>query len=49
MTEPLSDENKDPAQCPFFRGQGTCDGSAGACFYAGEPLCITEMPMGGYK
>lgn len=34
--------------CPYFQGTGTCGGGSSCEFY-GEPRCITEQPLRGWR
>ena len=34
--------------CPYYAGTGTC-GKEASCWVAGEPLCITDEPLHGWK
>lgn len=37
-----------PADCPYYRGVGTCMGGMGCGVY-GEPRCITDEPPGSWS
>jgi hypothetical protein len=37
-----------PADCPYYRGVGTCMEGGMSCGFHGEPRCITDEPEGGW-